>query len=69
MSTILVTGGTGTLGEAFVAAAEEAGHTARVMSRRPEPEVLPADREWARADLTGGEGLEAAVEGVIKEFI
>jgi len=66
---VLVTGGTGTLGRAFIDAAaethaEDADLKLRVMSRSPEPEALPAGREWARADLASGEGLEAAVRGV-----
>lgn len=61
-----MTGGTGTLGRAFVTAASggDADLNVRVMSRSPEPEGLPAGREWARADLASGEGLEAAVRGV-----
>lgn len=66
---VLVTGGTGTLGRAFVDAAGE-GHAedvdlkVRVMSRRPEPAGLPPGREWARADLASGDGVEAAVRRV-----
>lgn len=65
-ATILVTGGTGTLGRAFDAVARRAGHRVRIMSRRPEPSGADrtAEREWARADLTTGEGLDAALRDV-----
>lgn len=36
----------------------------RVMSRSEPPRGWPEHREWARADLSSGEGLEAALEGV-----
>lgn len=63
-TTILVTGGTGTLGRAFIEAAEAAGHRVRIMSRRAEPPGLPPGRRWVRADVTSGEGMAAAVRGV-----
>lgn len=62
--TILVTGGTGTLGRAFADAADEAGHRVRIMSRRPASEGLSTGREWARADVVSGAGLDDAVRGV-----
>jgi uncharacterized protein YbjT (DUF2867 family) len=58
---VLVTGGTGTLGREIVPRLREAGHTVRVMSRHPGHED---GVEWARADLSTGEGLAAAVEGI-----
>ena len=61
---MLVTGGAGSLGRALVRALERDGHTARVMSRRARPESASAGVEWARADLSTGEGLSAAVERV-----
>lgn len=61
---VLVTGGTGTLGRAFVEAVERAGWTSRVLSRRPAPDDLPPEREWARGDLADGSGLASAVAGV-----
>ncbi|SDM26963.1 SDR family oxidoreductase [Allokutzneria albata] len=58
MSTsILVTGGTGTLGRAVVARLREAGHDPRVMSRRPGPGHVVAD-------LVTGDGVDAALDGV-----
>ncbi|MFF0341335.1 SDR family oxidoreductase [Kribbella sp. NPDC004875] len=57
MSSILVTGGTGTLGRPTVSHLRAAGHLVRVLSRKPGP-----DR--AVADLTTGVGLQAAVDGI-----
>ncbi|MFD7029653.1 SDR family oxidoreductase [Streptomyces sp. NPDC059917] len=54
MSTILVTGGTGSLGSLVAGRLRAAGHEVRVLSRRsPEHPV----------DLLTGAGLDAAVEG------
>ncbi|WP_327412820.1 SDR family oxidoreductase [Streptomyces sp. NBC_01233] len=54
MSTILVTGGTGTLGTLVVSRLREAGHEVRVLSRHaPEYPV----------DLQDGSGLDAATAG------
>jgi uncharacterized protein YbjT (DUF2867 family) len=53
--TILVTGGTGTLGTPTVALLKEAGHDIRVLSRKPGPFV---------GDLTSGAGLAVAFAGV-----
>ena len=64
---VLITGGTGTLGVSLVAAAEAAGHTVRVMSRRPRSETekkASETAEWVRADLATGEGVADAVAGV-----
>lgn len=55
--TILVTGGTGTLGKPTVALLREAGHDVRVLSRTP----APGDY---RGDLTTGEGLDESLVGV-----
>ena len=57
MRTILVTGGTGTLGRPTVARLRGAGHDVRVLSRRRGPGLLTGD-------LTTGEGLREAVTGV-----
>lgn len=62
MNSILVTGGTGTLGRDV--AAELAAHRqgVRIMSRQP----TPPDRAyaWAQADLLTGAGLADAVRGI-----
>jgi uncharacterized protein YbjT (DUF2867 family) len=61
---ILLTGGTGGLGREMVRAAEDAGHTVRIASRRARPDGAPAGREWARMDLETGAGVREALEGV-----
>ncbi|QES51127.1 nucleoside-diphosphate sugar epimerase [Streptomyces venezuelae] len=55
MSTILVTGGTGTLGRPLVERLRAGGHEVRVLSR--------SSREYP-VDLLTGAGLEAALAGV-----
>jgi uncharacterized protein YbjT (DUF2867 family) len=55
--TVLVTGGTGTLGRHVVPLLRAAGHDVRVLSRTPRPEHVPGD-------LATGEGIDAAVAGV-----
>ncbi|ONI69338.1 NmrA family transcriptional regulator [Kribbella sp. ALI-6-A] len=57
MKTLLVTGGTGTLGRPTVARLRAAGHTVRVLSRRTGPDLVTGD-------LNTGEGVAAAVDGV-----
>jgi uncharacterized protein YbjT (DUF2867 family) len=52
---ILVTGGTGTLGQRVVPRLQAAGHEVRVLSRGVGPFT---------GDLATGEGIEAAVDGV-----
>jgi uncharacterized protein YbjT (DUF2867 family) len=54
---ILVTGGTGTLGQRVVPRLQAAGHDVRVLSRS-------AGAEYVTGDLATGEGIEAAVDGV-----
>ncbi|RJL27162.1 SDR family oxidoreductase [Bailinhaonella thermotolerans] len=61
MTTILVTGGTGTLGTKVVPLLRDAGHTVRVLTRsarEPENGV-----EYVTGDVSTGEGLDAAVAG------
>jgi uncharacterized protein YbjT (DUF2867 family) len=57
MSTVLVTGGTGTLGVPTVSALRHAGHTVRVLSRR-------GGEGTVTADLVTGAGVTRAVDGV-----
>lgn len=60
-STILVTGGTGTLGRRVVPRLQDAGRAVRVLSRRKRD---PAEGVgYVTGDLATGEGIEAAVEG------
>jgi uncharacterized protein YbjT (DUF2867 family) len=56
MTSILVTGGTGTLGRPTVARLRSDDHQVRVLSRRPGPDRVVGD-------LTTGEGLAAAFDG------
>lgn len=63
MARVLVTGGTGTLGRELVPRLAAAGHTVRVMSRRPGESNALGDVEWAQADLLSGAGLDQAVAG------
>ncbi|MFE2287798.1 SDR family oxidoreductase [Streptomyces sp. NPDC059443] len=59
---ILVTGGTGTLGSQVVPLLRGAGQEVRVLTRHarePEPGI-----EYVACDLLGGQGIEAALEGV-----
>lgn len=58
---VLVTGGTGSLGRAFVALARDRGHDLVLLTRRRLPPELAATE--ARGDLATGEGLAEAVEG------
>lgn len=62
MSTVLVTGATGTLGRAAVPALVAAGHDVRAMSRVHRRRDGAA--AWVRADLATGQGLAEAVGGV-----
>ncbi len=57
MGTILVTGGTGTLGRPAVEHLRAAGHQVRVLSRRSRPGLLTGD-------LNTGSGIASAVDGV-----
>src|SRR5918995_3205353 len=60
-SPILVTGGTGTLGQLIVRRLRDAGYDVRVLSRRHHE---AADGiEFVTGDLATGEGIEAAVDG------
>jgi uncharacterized protein YbjT (DUF2867 family) len=61
-STILVTGGTGTLGRLVTPLLQEAGFKVRVLSRHSRE---TADGiEYFAVDLLKGDGIEAALEGV-----
>jgi uncharacterized protein YbjT (DUF2867 family) len=61
-SSILVTGGTGTLGRLVVRRLRDAGCNVRVLSRRSHKSGDGI--EFMTGDLATGEGLEAAVNGV-----
>ena len=61
-SSILVTGGTGTLGRLVVRRLQDAGRNVRVLSRGSHESGDGI--EFVTGDLTSGEGIEAAVNGV-----
>ncbi len=63
MARVLVTGGTGSLGTPLTARLVARGHEVRVLSRRRDP-VLPAGATAVQGDLTSGQGIAAAVDGV-----
>jgi uncharacterized protein YbjT (DUF2867 family) len=63
MATVLVTGGTGTLGRQLVPRLLTAGSGVRVLSRRPRRGGDPAAADWAVGDLRTGAGLAGAVRG------
>ncbi|MGY4766638.1 SDR family oxidoreductase [Kribbella sp. CWNU-51] len=67
MTSILVTGGTGTLGRPTVAHLLATGHNVRVFSRRAGPDRASGDQptgpDWMTGDLATGAGLTAAVDG------
>jgi uncharacterized protein YbjT (DUF2867 family) len=67
---VSVTGATGTLGRAVIHALHEAGHQARVLSRRAAPPMRAERRRpsspeasWFTVDLATGEGLVPALDG------
>ncbi|AFR06149.1 SDR family oxidoreductase [Nocardiopsis alba] len=60
MSTILVTGATGTLGTHVVRRLREDGHHVRTLSRHPRPD----DPDAHAVDLREGTGLDRALDGV-----
>ncbi|HEX6418886.1 MAG TPA: NAD-dependent epimerase/dehydratase family protein, partial [Acidimicrobiales bacterium] len=60
-SPILVTGGTGTLGQLVVPRLRNAGHDVRVLSRRSREGGEGI--EFVTGDLATGEGIDAAAEG------
>jgi uncharacterized protein YbjT (DUF2867 family) len=61
-SSILVTGGTGTLGRLVTPLLQDAGGNVRVLSRRSHESGDGV--EFVTGDLATGEGIEAAVDGV-----
>lgn len=60
-ATVLVTGGTGTLGRLVVPRLQDAGSKVRVLSRRHHESVDGV--EYVTGDLLKGEGVEPAVDG------
>src|SRR5476651_2662546 len=62
MTTVLVTGGTGMLGQLVVPRLLEAGCRVRILSRSAQPER--PDVEFVRGHVETGAGVDAAVAGV-----
>jgi len=62
MATILVTGGTGTLGREVVTRLLDQHHTTRILSQQSSPSV-PRGVEVITGDLVSGTGLREAVTG------
>jgi uncharacterized protein YbjT (DUF2867 family) len=63
MDTVLVTGGTGQLGQQLVPLLLAAGHPVRIASRATAPEGT-SNVDWATVDYRSGSGLPAALSGV-----
>lgn len=61
--TVLVTGGTGTLGSVVVQCLLDRGRNVRLLSRRQRPAAHGHGR-WFTGDLRSGDGIEQAVGGV-----
>jgi uncharacterized protein YbjT (DUF2867 family) len=66
---VLVTGGTGRVGSAVVGLLVDAGVPVRVLTRRSEDAMLPANVEVVTGDLTVPESLDAALRGVGAVFL
>jgi uncharacterized protein YbjT (DUF2867 family) len=62
VASVVVTGGTGTLGRVLVPRLLSAGHEVRVLSRQPSP-ALPPGAGAVRGDVRTGTGLVEALEG------
>src|SRR5437588_10930367 len=63
MATVLVTGGTGTLGRAVVTCLLVRKHSTRMLSRQTSPST-PREVEVITGDLVSGDRLREAVAGV-----
>ncbi|WP_181685764.1 complex I NDUFA9 subunit family protein [Halorhabdus salina] len=61
---VLVTGGDGFIGRYLCTELDERGHEVSVLSRDPDPDVLPASAETVSGDVTDPDTLEGAFEGV-----
>jgi uncharacterized protein YbjT (DUF2867 family) len=63
MKRVLVTGGSGRLGQELVPQLRAAGYIPRVMSRRAAPAEHRPGVEWVQANLKNGAGLGEALDG------
>ena len=64
MARILITGGTGVLGQQLTPRLTAQGHTVRIMSRGPRRSGFAPELEWAKARLEPGRELAAALDSV-----
>ncbi|MFB6169974.1 MAG: complex I NDUFA9 subunit family protein [Haloarculaceae archaeon] len=60
---VLVTGGTGYIGEQLCTELDERGHDVTALARHPESADLPAGVERVQGDVTASDSIEAAFEG------
>jgi nucleoside-diphosphate-sugar epimerase len=63
MNTMLITGATGCIGRAVVAAALLSGRTVRGVARSEPPRWWPAGASYLRADVEDGDAMMRAAEG------
>lgn len=61
--TIAVTGATGFLGEHVLSCLQEAGHAARALTRRPQPNHKQDALTWVTGDLNTPTALDALMDG------
>jgi uncharacterized protein YbjT (DUF2867 family) len=64
MSSILVIGGTGTVGSATVESLTSKGQSVRVLTRSPDEATLPAGATAVGGDLAKPDSLKAAFDGI-----
>lgn len=68
MSLTLVVGASGAVGGAVVSELVQRGERVRAISSKAQP-AAAGPVQWVRADVVGGEGLDAAFEGVTRAFV
>ena len=69
MNPVLVTGATGSIGRAVIAALLDAGVPVRALTRRPAAAELPAAVDLVSGDLTVPESLDAAPQDISAVFL
>ena len=68
MSAVLVTGGTGDLGDTLGDRLVNAGHAVRIMSRRHGPASGGLVPDWAQASLETGDGIDCVAHCASSPF-